>query len=68
MHTKAADHEDFEIFEVGLCYKIGWGVEKDPVKAVEWFRKAADKGHKVAQINLEKVNLLVSDCKHSYYG
>ncbi len=30
---------------VGYAYETGKGVEKDPEKAVEWYRKAAAQGH-----------------------
>ena len=30
-------------------YRTGAGVQKDPVKAVQWFRRAAEKGHAGAQ-------------------
>jgi TPR repeat protein len=30
---------------VGYAYETGKGAEKDPVKAVEWYRKAAEQGH-----------------------
>jgi TPR repeat protein len=30
---------------VGYAYETGKGTEKDPVKAVEWYRKAAAQGH-----------------------
>jgi len=29
-------------YELGRCYQDGRGVEKDPVQAVAWYRKAAD--------------------------
>jgi len=38
--------------QLGLCYKNGWGVSKDPVQAVYWLRKAADHGHALAQVHL----------------
>jgi TPR repeat protein len=33
-------------------YKNGEGVPKDFIKAAEWYKKAADQGHTVAQMNL----------------
>jgi TPR repeat protein len=30
---------------VGRCYLVGRGVEADPLKAADWFRKAAAQGH-----------------------
>jgi len=39
--------------ELGLIYKEGrFGVAKDEVEAVAWFRKAAEQGHAEGQINL----------------
>ena len=40
-------------FGLGLAYEKGYGVEdRDKKKAMEWFRKAAKKGHTRAQIKL----------------
>jgi TPR repeat protein len=39
-------------------YFHGDGVEKDPALAVEWFRKAADQGHALAQAKLGIAYLL----------
>ena len=36
----------------GLCYHNGDGVEKDEVKAAQWYRKAAEQGNASAQYNL----------------
>jgi len=36
-----------------LCYANGEGVAKDQVKAVEWYRKAAEQGDKAAQAAIE---------------
>jgi TPR repeat protein len=33
-------------------YKLGRGVPKDPAKAVEWYRKAAEQGLATAQYDL----------------
>ena len=30
---------------MGVCYAVGDGVEKDPKRAVEWFRKAGQQGN-----------------------
>ena len=33
------------LFSVGDCYYLGLGVEKDPDKAAEYYRKALDAGY-----------------------
>ena len=37
---------------LGVCYLNGTGVLKDEVKAVKYFKMAADQGHANAQKNL----------------
>jgi len=37
---------------LGKCYEAGSGVESNPTKAVEWFRKAAEQGNAEAQLRL----------------
>lgn len=37
---------------LGLSYHVGRPVRRDPAKAAEWYRKAADQGHAGAQNNL----------------
>lgn len=44
--------------DIGICYLIGVGVEKDLQKAIEWFTKSAKQGDKEARNNL-------NDLKHS---
>lgn len=39
-------------FNMALCYKDGFGVKKDLIKAAEWFTKAAKQGDKEARKNL----------------
>ncbi|MBT40146.1 MAG: hypothetical protein CL938_16545 [Deltaproteobacteria bacterium] len=41
-----------EQFWVGFNYLYGRGVEKDPVEAYVWFRKAAERGNSRAQVHL----------------
>ncbi len=36
----------------GVCYAKGEGVVQDWKKAVEWYQRAADQGHALAQCNL----------------
>ncbi len=38
--------------DLGVCHEFGNGVEKDLVKAVEWYRRAAEQGLPRAQYNL----------------
>jgi len=46
----AADRGDAEAkFQVGGMYWFGRGVKKDCVKAIKWWRKAADAGYRNAQ-------------------
>ena len=40
---------------LGDLYKIGFGVEQDDAKAIEWYTKAADLGDETAQSNLESL-------------
>ncbi|CAG8729780.1 36891_t:CDS:2 [Gigaspora margarita] len=37
------------IYELGMCYKHGWGVPKDKAKAAHYYRMAADQGDPDAQ-------------------
>jgi TPR repeat protein len=39
-------------FSLGLRYKSGTGVVKDPAQAIHWFRQAAEQGHDEAQYML----------------
>ena len=39
-------------YMIGLSYDLGNGVEKDYVKAAEWFHKAAEQGKSEAQASL----------------
>uniref|UniRef100_A0A0C9PQ57 YbeQ_0 protein n=2 Tax=Fopius arisanus TaxID=64838 RepID=A0A0C9PQ57_9HYME len=40
------------MFNLGLCYELGIGTRTDPVKAVEYYRSAAENGHAGAMYNL----------------
>lgn len=42
---------------LGYLYSAGVGVTKDPEKAKEWFRKAAEQGHAISCLNLGKTLL-----------
>lgn len=39
---------------LGYLYRAGIGTSKDPEKAKEWFRKAAEQGHAISCLNLGK--------------
>jgi uncharacterized protein len=39
-------------FYLGVCYDNGFGTKKDLMKAFEWYKTAADEGHKEAMYNL----------------
>ena len=39
-------------YNVGVCYSNGYGVEPDPAKAVEWYKKSAGQNYVYAQYNL----------------
>ena len=41
---------------LGVSYGLGEGVERDDQKAVEFFNKAIEIGHKEAQENLDSMN------------
>ena len=45
----------FSCFNLGRCYELGNGVEKDPEKAYEWYRKAAVGGDVNAWLALAKM-------------
>ncbi|MEZ5828970.1 MAG: tetratricopeptide repeat protein [Hyphomicrobiales bacterium] len=42
------------MFSLGSLYSRGLGVAKDESQAVDWYRKAADKGQASAMFNLGK--------------
>ena len=35
-------------FNLGTCYDVGWGVEKNEAEALKWYRKASAQGCKLA--------------------
>jgi len=39
-------------YRIGLCYANGWGVPGDAVAAEAWLRRAAERGHRDAQLAL----------------
>ncbi len=51
--TETAKKGDPEaMFNLGVMYAKGDGVEKDPAKACQWYEKAAEAGHAGAMFNL----------------
>ena len=55
---KAANNElvhPHVLWYAGYLYQSGWGVERDYVKAVEWYRKSAEKGYKLGQNRLAQM-------------
>jgi len=42
-------------YNLGLCYKNGWGVRKNITEAKKWFRKAAEQGLETAQEALDSL-------------
>lgn len=45
MSQKAADKGDAgAMFDIGVLYARGQGVQQDYQQAIQWFQKAADKG------------------------
>ncbi len=50
---KAADKGNKEaMYQIGLLYQEGFGLNADEEEAKKWFRKAADKGHEEAKAKL----------------
>jgi TPR repeat protein len=45
-------------YRVGQCYQNGWGVPEDKVAAEAWLRRAAERGHRDAQLMLGDLLLL----------
>jgi len=50
----------------GMLFYKGIGVEKDFKKAAQWFRRAAEKGHAVAQYNLGIMTYLGQGVEQDY--
>ncbi len=50
------------INNLGVCYENGWGVEPDPLKALDYYQEALDKGFGKAKKNIDRIssNPLVS--------
>lgn len=54
---RAVNAGDVEaIVDLGLAYEKGWGVDRDPEKAAELYRKALAQGCKSAELRLEEQN------------
>ena len=52
-------------YRSGLCYWNGWGVPEDHVAAEAWLRKAAERGHRDAQLTLGDL-VRFNDMKDAY--
>jgi cell division septation protein DedD len=50
--TPAARGDTDALFNMGQAYRLGRGVPLDPKTAVDYYRRAADKGHVAATANL----------------
>lgn len=55
--ARAAADSDLS-YRVGQCYSNGWGVAEDRVAAEAWLRRAAERGHRDAQLMLGDLLLL----------
>jgi uncharacterized protein len=52
-YRRAADQSNAAAQNIlGICYRLGTGVDKDPVQAAMWFTRAAEQGDAIAQQNL----------------
>ncbi len=53
-HCKQAAEQNDSMGQYFLAqmYRQGEGVEKDPQKAIQWYRRAANQGNRLAQYNL----------------
>lgn len=55
-YEKKAQNGDIEAqYKLGSSYENGEGVDKDFIKAADWYRKAAKQNHKQARISLIKL-------------
>lgn len=56
--SAAAEKGNIDAFyNIGYCYEIGAGVQKDYVEAAKWYTKAADTGHIMALNGLGRMYL-----------
>ncbi|WP_022655681.1 tetratricopeptide repeat protein [uncultured Desulfovibrio sp.] len=54
VRVKAENGDPFAQTTLGVCYELGEGVDKDPVQAVSWYEKAAQKGWAGGMVRLGK--------------
>jgi TPR repeat protein len=45
------------MYNLGLCYQFGDGVELSGPKAMEWFKKAAAAGDRKSQAKIKRVSI-----------
>ena len=43
------------LYNLGICFEEGTGVEQNLAKAIEYYNEAANKGHKTAKEKLVKL-------------
>ena len=55
LHKQAEKGHVYAMFNLGIGYMNGYGVNQDKAKAIEWFRRAADKGFAGAKAELERL-------------
>ena len=56
LYRKAADLGLLDSqFNMGTCYDMGWGVEKNKEEALKWYRKASAQGCKRADDMISKL-------------
>jgi hypothetical protein len=59
----AAGNDASAQYHLGLLYRDGIGVAKNEAEARVWFKKAADQGYVIAQLNLEQLNAKPAELK-----
>ena len=70
-HKAAEQGDDKAQYYLAKCYEEGKGVEKDLVKAVEWYAKAAEQGEKKTQFvgpKKSKVTKMVSPLQEGAFS
>lgn len=55
-------------YRLGLFYETGYGVDKNSNEAINWYRKAAEQGHKEAKAELKKLEKIAQSSKETNPG